>query len=818
MNTQTNINKEPVFTKHIEGYGTFTLHPFDLEADSPFIHDCVNREYARYWDMIGTSLEEVKQTYSEIINGHTQAYIGSFDGEKAFLLEKYDPSQDMIADYYEVKPGDCGMHILVGPAQQPKSNFTWYVFTTIMDFIFNDNSVTRIVVEPDIRNEKIHKLNSRAGFKYDKKLNLPHKTAHLAFCSKDDYQGAVAGEFNKNSSKADDQNIPFNGGSAVSHLSQANWQKANVMFIKKAIAEFTHELILQPHLVQKEASENHHYALSADKPGVVYYFQAKKMALDHWSIDENTISKKLNNEPADLDGLSFILDFKEQLGIPKEMLPTYLEEISSTLYGSAYMLEKKSISAADLINSGYQEIEHAMTAGHPCFVANNGRIGFDTKDYKVFAPEANTPFNIIWLAGHVDRTHYAHVEELPYQTLLEQELGEEQVNVFNAHLSNKGLNPADYFFIPVHPWQWFNKLASIFSPDIANEKLVYLGESKDLYSAQQSIRTLYNISNTHKFYVKTSLSILNMGFMRGLSPYYMGGTPAITEWVQEVFGNDEYLKSQGFEMLGEVATMGYRNLYFEELGKTNAYNKMLAALWRESPMNKLEEGQSLMTMAALLHVDNEGAAVVSELIKASGLSVEQWLKSYLKCYLKPLLHCFYKYDTVFMPHGENIILIMENHVPVKAIMKDITEEMQVLSDEIELPEEVKRIYADVPHSVRLLSIFTDVFDCFFRFLSAIMEEHGVCNEEAFWNAVADCIHEYQSEWPEFNQKFTEHDLFAEDFARSCLNRLQLKNNKQMVDLSDPAAALQFHGTLINPIASNKENQLTNLNTYGNEAK
>ncbi|MBL3655867.1 GNAT family N-acetyltransferase [Fulvivirga sp. 2943] len=814
------MNKEPVFTKHIEGYGTFTLHPFDLEADSPFIHDCVNREYARYWDMMDTSLEDVKKTYSEIVNSHTEVYIGYFDNKKAFLLEKYNPAQDLIADYYEVQSGDCGMHILVGPAEQPKANFTWHVFNTIMEFIFNDDQVNRVVVEPDIRNEKIHVLNTRAGFQYDKKLNLPHKTAHLAFCTRLDYQQAVKYELLKSGTVPSSLGDPFNAEDAVRHLSQAHWQKANVMFIKKAIAEFTHELILQPHLVQKENSGSHHYALSADKPGVIYYFQARKMALDHWSIDENTITKKLNNEPVDLDGVSFILDFKEQLGIPKELLPTYMEEIASTLYGSAYMLEKKSMSAAELIGSGYQEIEHAMTAGHPCFVANNGRIGFDAKDYKVYAPEANTPFHIIWLAGHVDRTHYAHVEELPYQNLLEQELGREQVEAFKNQLVNQGLNPEDYFFIPVHPWQWFNKLASIFSPDIANKKLVYLGKSHDKYSAQQSIRTLYNITNTHKFYVKTSLSILNMGFMRGLSPYYMGGTPAITEWVQTVLGNDEYLKSQGFEMLGEMATMGYRNLYFEELGKTSAYNKMLAALWRESPVHKLEEEQSLMTMAALLHIDQEGTALVGELIKASGLVASDWLKSYLKCYMKPLLHCFYKYDTVFMPHGENIILIMENHVPVKAIMKDITEEMQVLSDEVELPGDVKRIYADVPHSVRLLSIFTDVFDCFFRFLSAIMEEHEVCEEENFWNAVAETIHEYQQEWPEFNQKFADHDLFTSEFARSCLNRLQLKNNKQMVDLSDPAAALQFYGTLINPIASYKEKQLTNLslNTYESESK
>ncbi|MBB0991302.1 IucA/IucC family siderophore biosynthesis protein, partial [Dietzia sp. SLG510A3-30A2] len=39
------------------------------------------------------------------------------------------------------------------------------------------------------------------------------------------------------------------------------------------------------------------------------------------------------------------------------------------------------------------------------------------------------------------------------------------------------------------------------------------------------------------------------------------------------------------------------------------------------------------------------------------------------------------------------------------------------------------------------------------------------------------------------------------FKHSCLNRLQLRNTRQMVDLTDQAASLQFAGTLANPLVS-----------------
>ena len=41
-----------------------------------------------------------------------------------------------------------------------------------------------------------------------------------------------------------------------------------------------------------------------------------------------------------------------------------------------------------------------MIEGHPSFVANNGRLGFDAEDYHAYAPEAAAPIRVMWLAVH----------------------------------------------------------------------------------------------------------------------------------------------------------------------------------------------------------------------------------------------------------------------------------------------------------------------------------------------------------------------------------------------------------------------------------
>lgn len=335
-----------------------------------------------------------------------------------------------------------------------------------------------------------------------------------------------------------------------------------------------------------------------------------------------------------------------------------------------------------------------------------------------------------------------------------------------------------------------------------------LGQGKDAYRAQQSIRTFFNTSQPDRHYVKTALSILNMGFMRGLSPEYMRTTPAINQWLHDLIEGDEYLQATGFSILREVATVGYRNPLFEEAAdKYSPYRKMLAALWRESPVPKLQPGQRLMTMASLLHIDRDGTALLPALIRSAGVDIDTWLRAYLGCYMSPLLHCFYRHDLVFMPHGENLILVLEDNLPVRMIMKDIAEEAAVMNTEMQLPEDVQRLAVAVPEELKVLSIFTDLFDCIFRYLAAILAEHAGYPEEAFWQRVAECIGDYQQAHPDLEAKFRRHNLFAPEFVRSCLNRLQLSNNRQMIDLADPAANLKFAGTLKNPVACYRPEQV-----------
>ncbi|MDG4834423.1 IucA/IucC family protein [Solwaraspora sp. WMMD1047] len=574
------------------------------------------------------------------------------------------------------------------------------------------------------------------------------------------------------------------------HLNPVAIEVAHRHLVAKAIAEFSHERLISP------VPDGDDLVLTAGRSR--YRFRARRYALDHLAVEPDSLRREVAGAPAPLDALDLVTELADTLGIPDRLLGTYLEEISATLAGTAWKHQHRRHRVADLVDADFQTIESAMTEGHPIFVANNGRIGFGLADHVAYAPEAGQPVRLVWLAVRRDLSAFTAGRGVDEERLYAEELGTDALRGFEQRLRDLDLDPADYRWLPVHPWQWEHKVTITFAPEVARRAIVPVGTGPHRYQAQQSIRTFFNLDRPDRHYVKTALAIQNMGFLRGLSPAYMRATPPINDWVADLVAGDDTLRDCGFTVLRELASIGYTgDAYHRGGGPVSAYQRMLAALWRESPVPRIGGGQRLATMASLLHRDWSGDHLVTAMIAASGVPADRWLSSYLRAYLRPLLHLLLRHDVAFMPHGENLIMVLDGNVPVRVFMKDIGEEVAAMHDR-ELPAEVARIRFPADDDLRSLAIFTDVFDGFLRFLAAILAADGVLPERTFWALVADCVRQHGDDHPDLRGRL---DLFRPTFRHSCLNRLQLRNTLQMVDLTDQAGSLIFVGEQRNPIAA-----------------
>ena len=169
-------------------FAAFSLRSLDLDHDIALIQPWYQMDYAHFWNMQNMSVAQTRAYYAEHIDsGLLEAYLGLYRGTPAFVMECYDPAKDELGRHYPVQAGDMGMHFFVGPCREPIAHFTRDVLRAVMRFLFEQLGAQRVVVEPDARNHKVHRLNRQVGFVDQAVVRLPSKTAVLACCSRQDF-------------------------------------------------------------------------------------------------------------------------------------------------------------------------------------------------------------------------------------------------------------------------------------------------------------------------------------------------------------------------------------------------------------------------------------------------------------------------------------------------------------------------------------------------------------------------------------------------------------------------------------------------------
>ena len=771
-----------------------TFTPLDPAAHAELLHAWLTSERARFWGMTGHRPDQVR-TYLEHVaaSAHEEGWLGTRDGEALVYVETYDPTRLLPAGLLDPEPGDLGMHLLIAPpAGAPEHGLTAAVMGEVVAWCLHERGAARVVVEPDERNRAVLAKNAAAGFRVLDHVEIPDgagiKRAALSVSTRADFAASPLGA--SRSAHAPDP---------TAHLRPDTAEQAHRHLIAKALAELSHERVLAP--APHGAGR---WELVVPGTEVRYGFAARVLPLEHWLVDPASITRTAGGTRTRLDVQVLVAELQDVLGVPDDLLSTYLEELASTFAARCATLDEarrgERPSSEDLLEAGLPGVEAAMTEGHPGFLANNGRIGFSLPDYRSFAPEQGRRTRLQWVAVRREHAHLALGEGLGEDSHAEWSLSPEERSAFAARLADRGLDPAEHLLMPLHPWQAEHRLPITFAPDIARGDLVPLGAGGDEMQPQQSLRTFYNRTRAGAPYVKVALAIQNMGFLRGLSPHYMRDTPAINDWLAALVAGDPEFSAHGFRVLRERAAIGYTGDAYHRTRTSNPHRRMLAALWRENPAAQLAEGERAFTMAALLHRDHEGRSFASAMLRASGLPPQQWVAQYLRAYLRPLVHALLAHDVVVMPHGENLILRVREQQVVGAFLKDIGEEMAVVGHR-PLPERMERVRAVVPGDEKALSIFTDVFDGVLRHLAGILDADGVLPADRFWSVVAGVLDEYEADHPDLARGLAgDVDLRTGSFAHSCLNRLQLRNTLQMVDLGDQASSLLFAGKMDNPVA------------------
>jgi siderophore synthetase component len=554
-------------------------------------------------------------------------------------------------------------------------------------------------------------------------------------------------------------------------LTAAAWRRAAETLIAKMIAELSFEQALTPHAL----GDGYYRVHVAD--GVSYEFAGRPVAMDSWRIQPGSVRRQAA-DGAPADPYRLLLDLHAAWRLDPAVTALTVTELTATLSADAHLLTT-GLPVAALADLPHAELEGHQT-GHPWIFANKGRVGFSGTDRHAHAPEARCLIRLHWMAAHRDIAEHHGLPGLDAAGLLERELDPATRDRFTAVLTDRGLDPTSYVWLPVHAWQWDEVVLPVFAAELANDRIVPLGRAPDVYRAQQSIRTFVNVDRPDRFDVKLPLSILNTMVYRGIPTALVRAAPHSTAWVHALRDADPFLRDECRVILpGEVAAVAVHHPVLEQLPQAPyRYRQLLGVIWREPVAAHLDAGERARTLAALLHVDPTGRAFVAELVARSGLAAVDWLRRLFAAVLPPLLHLLHRYGIAFNPHGENGIVVYDaTDVPVRLAVKDFVDDMKLL--DTDLPE-----YADLPTEAAGVlmrcgpdeltgSIVKSLLTCHFRFLAPLCQEQLNVPEERFWALARAEVRRYRDRFGELADRFARFDLGKPTFPRTCLNRERL---------------------------------------------
>jgi siderophore synthetase component len=386
-------------------------------------------------------------------------------------------------------------------------------------------------------------------------------------------------------------------------------------------------------------------------------------ANERFSFGRMSIEGPVCREPDGAEALSprrFLADVAPALGT---------EPIEPARFASlADELERTALNDADAIaawrerpvpgpDASFDDAETWTIAGHLYHPSYKSRLGFDRDDNHRYGPEFGRAVRPLWLALPVGEVERTAVPGLDPDGFLRGEL-DDVVDWFR---------PGERVLVPVHPWQWRERLSARLAGPVADGWVVVLGEADDDYRPQQSIRTLANVTRPERASLKLSLSVVTTSTARTLAPHTLRNAPLVTGWLRSIVRDDAVLRDElRFNLLGEELTASY-------LGSgpllPGGPDGELGCLWRESVQSQLAPGERAVPFTTLVQRTPTGSPFVEPWIEAWG--VERWTARLLDATVAPIVRLLQTHGVALEAHAQNLILVHRDGLPERLVARDL---------------------------------------------------------------------------------------------------------------------------------------------------
>lgn len=555
----------------------------------------------------------------------------------------------------------------------------------------------------------------------------------------------------------------------------AAWRQASRALLAKALSEFAYEESLRPEVQERPGGG--FTATLRLASGVSYRFAGSRRIWGNLAVEPGGIRRIADGRNEEgTDPQQWVLDARAELGGDGAATAGFVREIGRTLHAEALRLAR----CGDLDGPAWLALPpdemQALLSGHPKAVANKGRLGWGDDALAAYAPERAEPFRLLWVV--LDARHATLAVDDPAAFADACVPGAERA-AFDAALARCGVPAAHAVPVPVHPWQWENVLLPEFAGEIAAGRLAPLGAFGDRYRPQQSLRTLTNVSRPGRPDVKLSLSILNTSAHRGLGAGTLAAGRRLSRWLADTIAADPVLRDRRVTVLRETAGVHYAHPAYARLADAPYhYREHFGAVLRESAEAHAGPGERPVLYATVHERDAAGRPLALAMAAQAGLDIEAWLHRLFDLTVVPLHHLLCRYGCCPIAHGQNLVLILRDGLPVAMALKDFQGDFDLAdtgqAEAAGLPAEVAAVLPRKRPEVVVHNIQTAHFVTALRFLSDGLAAAGALSEGDFYALLARTLRAYQREAGLPPENYARYELFAPTLPKVCINKVRLR--------------------------------------------
>ena len=153
----------------------------DPVADLDLLYDWMHAPHVvPFWQLALPRPGLAAYLHAAVTDSHQDVLIGVVDGEPVSYWEIYWAERDRLATFCAIRPWDQGVHLLIGPAALTGRGLGRLLLGAVSRWLLDrEPRTTRVLAEPDIRNDRSIRLFEHCGFRREAELALPEKRAAL---------------------------------------------------------------------------------------------------------------------------------------------------------------------------------------------------------------------------------------------------------------------------------------------------------------------------------------------------------------------------------------------------------------------------------------------------------------------------------------------------------------------------------------------------------------------------------------------------------------------------------------------------------------